>query len=58
MRDAMTADLAASQPGRLARLRRELEDWERLHPPGGLRFEAGPPPDWEPPADWSAWAKR
>ncbi|MDZ4798940.1 MAG: arylsulfatase, partial [Bryobacteraceae bacterium] len=46
-------DLLASQPEVAARLRRMMEDWIRLVPPGEASYSLDPHPGWVTPKDWA-----
>jgi arylsulfatase A-like enzyme len=46
-------DLLAANPDVAARLRRQMDDWIRLAPPGEASYSLEPHPGWVTPKDWA-----
>jgi arylsulfatase A-like enzyme len=52
------SDLASREPDRVADLKKRLDRWVALYPPGGAQGVHWPHPGWIPPADYNAALRR
>jgi arylsulfatase A-like enzyme len=50
-------DVAARHPDVVKDLARQLLDWQKLHPAGGVRAADRPPAGWKAPAQWAEAAR-
>ena len=54
---AEARDLAAAQPKLVAELAAKIDEWRKLHPPGGVRASGTAPRAYKAPSDWTSLAK-